>query len=175
MRISGGTLRGRTVKVPDTDLVRPTQDRVREALFSMLQAVVPGARVLDLFAGSGSLGIEALSRGAKSAVFVEQNPKHARILSNNLKTLGLSARVVVADAFKFSGNGETFDLVFADPPYALAEERGLEELMATMPLEPGGIFVAETGAAPSILPSPFSLLKEREYGKTKITIWRKPE
>lgn len=175
MRISGGTLRGRTVKVPDTDLVRPTQDRVREALFSMLQAVVPGARVLDLFAGSGSLGIEALSRGAKSAVFVEQNPKHARILSNNLKTFGLSARVVVVDAFKFSGNGETFDLVFADPPYALAEERGLEELMATMPLEPGGIFVAETGAALSILPCPFSLLKEREYGKTKITIWRKPE
>lgn len=176
MRITGGRLRGRTVKVPDTELVRPTQDRVREALFSMLQQVVPGAKTLDLFAGSGALGIEALSRGAASATFVELDARHAARLKANLAELRLEARTIRADAYKYVfPGGEAFDLVFADPPYALAAERGFESLMASIPVAEGGFFVGETAAShhPGT-PKGWELVKDREYGKTRICIWRKP-
>ena len=101
MRIAGGEWCGRTLKAPPGDAVRPTQDRVRGALFSMIQAEIAGASFLDLFAGAGSVGLEALSRGAARATFVESNPRHAACLAANVSALGAEARaeIVRADAF----------------------------------------------------------------------------
>ena len=100
MRITGGEFCGRILKVPKTDAVRPTQDRVREALFNIIQCEVPGADFLDLFAGSGAVGLEALSRGAKSATFVEQDRRHIAALKENLSTVRVAAaNCVLADAY----------------------------------------------------------------------------
>lgn len=122
MRIVGGEWRGRTIKAPPGMSVRPTLDRVREAWMSIVQLSLPGARVLDLFAGSGALGIEALSRGAATASFVDSDPRSLRALRGNLDSLGAAGRatVVRGDALAFAealAAGE-YDVVFADPPYA---------------------------------------------------------
>ncbi|MFC4993275.1 16S rRNA (guanine(966)-N(2))-methyltransferase RsmD [Rubritalea tangerina] len=118
MRIIAGSAKRREIRVPKA-LVRPTTDRAREALFSILQAYVDGARVLDLFAGAGSLGLEALSRGAHSCTFVEQNKGCVKVVGENLASLGLAGGTVVqSDALAYVKRGrESFDLIFADPPY----------------------------------------------------------
>ena len=121
MRVIAGTARGRPLKSPRGTTVRPTTDRVREAMFSSLAPVVPGARVLDLFAGTGALGIEALSRGAAAATFVERDPATAALLTQNLRTTDLlaAASVVRAEAKVFAGRDhpQPFTLVLCDPPY----------------------------------------------------------
>lgn len=124
MRIIGGKAGGRLLKVPKGYEVRPTPDLVRQAIFNSLRERVPGARVLELFAGTGALSLECLSRGAESAVSVEKSPRHADILRQNLIAAGLSAHTLavrVQDAFtalaQLAAAGEQFDLVFADPPY----------------------------------------------------------
>src|SRR3954453_13668244 len=121
MRVIAGSYGGRTLKAPAGDGTRPTSDRVREALFSILGDRVAGARVLDLFAGSGALGIEALSRGAASATFVDDAPAALRVLRANLEALGEDAEVVRADAVRWlraaSGRAHQYDLVLLDPPY----------------------------------------------------------
>ena len=128
MRISGGELRGRNILVPKSDAIRPTQDRVREALFSIIQCETPGARFLDLFAGTGAVGLEALSRGARRAVFVEMSAKHVEILRRNIDAFGKSAQseVARADAYRYIAGycGEGFDIAFADPPNARGTRRG---------------------------------------------------
>jgi len=122
MRIVGGAWRGRAIKAPVGNSVRPTLDRVREAWMSIVQLSLPGARVLDLFAGSGALGIEALSRGAESAEFVDSDPRALTVLRSNLTALGAMelATVTRADALEFaeSLSPDAYDVVFADPPYA---------------------------------------------------------
>ncbi|HEY8311242.1 MAG TPA: 16S rRNA (guanine(966)-N(2))-methyltransferase RsmD [Gemmatimonadaceae bacterium] len=122
MRIVGGEWRGRTIKAPRGDIVRPTLDRVREAWMSIVQLSLPGARVLDLFAGSGALGIEALSRGAAAADFVDSDPRSLSVLRENLQSLGAESRSTVlrADALDFVEvlKTDAYDVVFADPPYA---------------------------------------------------------
>jgi 16S rRNA (guanine966-N2)-methyltransferase len=123
LRIIGGEWRSRKLGFPDADGLRPTPDRVRETLFNWLAPRVNGARCLDLFAGSGALGLEALSRGAAEAVFVERDAKAAAALEANLVLLnaGGRGRVVRADAINFlRDGGRPFDLVFLDPPYRLA-------------------------------------------------------
>jgi 16S rRNA (guanine966-N2)-methyltransferase len=123
MRVIGGVARGRLIAAPAGRGVRPTSDRVREALFSSLSRALPGARVLDLFAGSGALGIEALSRGATSAVFVERDRRAAAAVEDNLRRTGLGpATVVRGDARRFCAEyrGAPFDIVFCDPPYRTA-------------------------------------------------------
>ena len=179
MRITGGDLGGRNLEVPKSGEIRPTQDRVREALFSILAAVVPGSQVLDLFAGTGALGIEALSRGAKSAVFVEQNARHAEILRRNLANFKLAGEVAVRDAYRYleTYSGPGFDLVFADPPYALGAEKGYAQVLSTLKsrgvVRPGGIFVAEMTKVQKAEETPgWELLRDRIYGKTRICIWR---
>ena len=179
MRITGGIYRGRVLKAPDGLEVRPTQDRVREALFNILMHDIAGARFLDLFAGSGAVGFEAVSRGAASATFVEMNPRHIAFIRSNAELLRLSPEIVQADAFSFisSYSGSPFDLVYADPPYALGEERGFGEMMETLAgcgiLKPGGLFIAETTsrAEASELPR-WELCRDREYGKSRLLIWR---
>jgi len=173
VRVVAGRWGGRRIGTPAGEGTRPTSDRVREALFSML-ASVEGARVLDLFAGSGALGIEALSRGAAEATFVDSAPRAVRALRDNLGALGASAEVRRADARAFLRNARTagrqYDLVFVDPPYrrgaALARE-----LAGALPavLPPGARVVSESDRrAPLDLGLPIAL--ERVYGDTLIRI-----
>jgi len=123
MRIIAGKYRGRKIDFPKSPHIRPTQDRIREALFNILAPCISGATVLDLFAGSGAFGIEALSRGAKKATFVDNNIKCIRIIRSNLKKIGAEdkAEVYRRDAFKamdeLAQAAATFDIVFIDPPY----------------------------------------------------------
>ncbi len=130
MRIIAGEHRGRRIQAPPGQGTRPMLDRVREALFSILEPRLAEARVLDLFAGSGSLGLEALSRGASSARLIERDRRSAKVIEENVRTLGLEERatVAVADAlraptWRAPGDGP-FDLVFFDPPYAMLREGG---------------------------------------------------
>ena len=183
MRIAGGDWRGRTLRVPAGDAVRPTQDRVREALFSMLQFELAGAAFLDLFAGSGAVGLEALSRGARSVTFVEQNRRHLAVLNENCAALGVAGQAVTAvaaDCYRYltSYAGPGFAIAFADPPYALGEERGYAHVLTTLAargvVRPGGLFVAEMTAVQRAEETPgWDLLRDRTYGKTRLCIWRR--
>ncbi len=176
MRVIAGTLGGRRLKAPPGRATRPTSDRVREALFSMLGGI-DGARVLDLFAGTGALGIEALSRGAASAVFVERDARAAAVLRENLEALGLaSARAELRRGEALAAlrtareRGELYDLVLIDPPYGDAARLGgkLPALLAPL-LSPGARVVAESDRrAPLGLELPIAT--ERRYGDTSITI-----
>ncbi len=172
VRISGGGLRGRRLYVPKSG-VRPTTGLVREAIFSMLGSV-EGARVLDLFAGSGALGIEALSRGAGEATFVDRD---TGAVGRNLRELGLSARVErrAIGAWlsrEASSSPSTYDLVFCDPPYTLAA--ALEgELSAGLPriVDEGGKLILETSTR-NPLDLGLPVIKERTYGDTFVRIYR---
>ena len=185
MRIISGRAGGIPIKVPKTE-TRPTTDRARQALFSMLGDVVVGARVLDLFAGSGSLGLEALSRGATSVLFVDQQAAACKIIHENLAKSRLSgAEVRQGEASRvlqsLARAGSEFDLVFADPPYAHARDDvdfttqllTSEDLRAVM--APGGNFVFEcrvtTGGNDSW--SGWQIERDREYGSTRILWLRK--
>jgi 16S rRNA (guanine966-N2)-methyltransferase len=174
MRVIAGRYGGRRLQAPPGEGTRPTSDRVREALFSVLGARVEGARVLDLFAGSGALGIEALSRGAAEATFVDSAPTAIRAVRANLEALGAEAQVRRADARRFLGSASAaarqYDLVFLDPPYRLAGRLG-GELTAALPavLAPGAAVVSESDRrAPLELGLP--ILDERRYGDTLIRI-----
>lgn len=183
MRITGGAWRGRTLKAPAGDAVRPTQDRVREALFSMLQGELAGAAFLDLFAGSGAVGLEALSRGAARTTFVELAPRHLACLQANVATLGAAPRcqVVRADVYAWLAGrqGDLFDIAYADPPYALGAARGyaqaLDQLAARGVVKPGGLFLAEMTAQqrPDASP-PWELVRDRVYGQTRLAVYRRP-
>jgi len=174
MRVIAGRWGGRRLQAPRGDATRPTADRVREALFSVLGERVAGARVLDLFAGSGALGIEALSRGAAEATFVDSAPAAVSAVRANLEALGGEAEVRRSDARRFLGAASAaaryYDLVFLDPPYRLAGRLG-DELTAALPvvLAPGAVVVVESDRrAPLELSLP--LLDERRYGDTLIRI-----
>jgi 16S rRNA (guanine966-N2)-methyltransferase len=185
MRVIAGRFGGRRIKVMEAAGLRPATGRVREALFSMLaarQALAPGARVLDLFAGAGSVGIEALSRGAGECVFVEKNPAVAKMLRENLRTLGLSpaeAKVVEADvarALPRLGGGGPFDLIAVDPPYGFGlMPPTLAGIIAAGLLAPGGVIAVEIEAAvafdPADAPDALTVVTDRAYGQTRIILW----
>ena len=165
---------GRRLTAPAGDATRPTSDRVREALFSVLGGSVQDARVLDLYAGSGALGIEALSRGAASAVFVDRSPRAVAAIRSNLEALGIEAEVRPVEARAAlrtaSAWAEAYDLVFLDPPYRRAAELG-RELSEALPavLAPGARVVSESDRRdPLELALP--LTDERRYGDTIIRI-----
>jgi 16S rRNA (guanine966-N2)-methyltransferase len=179
MRITGGEFCGRPVKVPAGDKVRPTQDRVRGALFSMLAEQVPGARVLDLFAGSGAVGLEAISRGAREAVWVESDRRHVAILKANVQAFAAAGLVVGDDCLRWlrRAEGAPFDLVFADPPYEWALENGFAGIAALLRLRklvrPGGILVAEQPAElPAAALPDWEMLRDRAYGHTRLVVYR---
>ena len=189
MRITGGEFGGRNLKVPKSDAIRPTQDRVREALFNMIQFEVPGCDFLDLFAGSGAVGIEALSRGAKSATFVESNRRHMPVLLENLRLVSPAGRprpfnfsTFLSDVYSWiaSYSGPGFSIAFADPPYALGEERGYASVLATLAergvVRPGGLFIAEMTAVQKAEETPgWELVRDRTYGKTRLCLWRRTQ
>jgi 16S rRNA (guanine966-N2)-methyltransferase len=174
MRVIAGRWGGRRLQAPPGDATRPTSDRVREALFSVLGDRVDGARVLDLFAGSGALGIEALSRGAAEVTFVDSAPAALKALRANLTALGAEAESRRQDARRFlasaSSAAREYDLVFLDPPYRLADRLG-GELSQTLPavLAPGAVVVSESDRR-SPLDLGLPLHDERRYGDTLIRI-----
>lgn len=182
MRIVGGTLRGRPLAAPRSDAIRPTSDRNREAVFNVIAHAhadrLQDARVLDLFAGTGALGIEALSRGAAHCLFVEEAAQGRALLRTNIEALGLQGctRIFRRDATRIgtAGNMAPFDLVFADPPYG----RGLGELAIAAVLEggwmtPGALVVVEEASASAFRPVPgLALLERRDYGDTTVTFCR---
>ena len=179
MRVITGKARGVVLKTPDGMATRPTADRVKEALFSIIQFDVPMARVLDLFGGTGQLGIEALSRGAKSAVFVDEREDACRLIRENLKRTHLeeTARVVRADYMDFLRNcREKFDVIFLDPPYAeVFLENSLKMITEIDILQSGGIIVTERPVEKEFLcdfPG-YSRSKDYKYAKTILTLFRK--
>ena len=179
MRVITGKARGIVLKTPEGMATRPTADRVKEALFSIIQFEIPAARVLDLFGGTGQLGIEALSRDAKSAVFVDEREDACRLIRENLKRTKLEAqaRVVRSDYLAFLKTcRDKFDIILLDPPYAeVFLENSLKMITEIDILETGGIIVAERPLGKE-LPWEFpGYVRSRDYkyGRTLITIYRK--
>ncbi len=169
MRIVAGQWRGRTIKAPPDDRVRPTADRVREAWMSIIQPLIPGARVVDLFAGSGALGLEALSRGAAHCDFVEIAAKSLAAVRANVDKLGAedAARIVRGDALKFVERLErdAYDIAFADPPYGLNLATRIAERWLAVPF--AHVLGVEHGAKEH-MPEGGDL---RKYGDTAITFY----
>lgn len=177
MRVISGKFRGRPLQVPGGKGVRPTSDRVREALFSVLFERVDGSRVLDLFAGAGSLGIEALSRNAASAIFVEPNRGHVKILERNLSFVSspheLWPMKAEAALKKLAARSETFDLIFLDPPYDTSLlDTALEAIAEHGLLAAGGCIVCEfrTSSEGRTWATEWCELFTRQYGETTVTI-----
>ena len=179
MRVITGKARGVQLKTPDGMQTRPTADRVKEALFSIINFDIPGSDVLDLFGGTGQLGIEALSRGAKSAVFVDQSEQACRLIRENLKRTKLEqeASVIRGDYMDYlSRCREKYDIILLDPPYAeVFLENALKRITEIDILRSGGIIVAERPLEKE-LPWEFegyTRSKDYKYGKILLTIYRK--
>ena len=175
MRVVTGTARGMKLLEPEGMDIRPTTDVVKEALFNIIQFDIEGRRVLDLFAGTGQLGIEALSRGAASAVFVDQSKAAVKLVKANLeKTRLTGGKVVQGDSISYLSGPEKFDLVFLDPPYDSGLlENALKKLFAFDKLHTGGIIVCESSAEKQLPEpeAPYALLKSYRYGKVKLTLF----
>ena len=172
MRVVAGAYKGRRLHAPRGQRTRPTSDRVREALFSIL-GDVSGLRVLDLYAGSGALGIEALSRGASEAVFVDRDPRAIAAVRRNLDAVGAEAAVVQAHATSFTGRRQAgYDLVFVDPPYDAAAglAAALSEGLPGLLNEDARIVTESDKRQPLLLDLPLDL--ERTYGDTRIAVHR---
>ena len=179
MRVITGKARGVTLKTPEGMQTRPTADRVKEALFSAIQFDIPAAAVLDLFGGTGQLGIEALSRGAKRAVFVDHSEQACRLIRENLRRTKMEqeSKVVRGDYMAYLRQcKEKFNIIFLDPPYAEEFlENSLKMITEIDILQSGGIIVTERPLGKE-LPYEFqgySRSKDYKYGKTLVTIYRK--
>lgn len=176
MRIIGGKYRGRTLTTFEGEWIRPTSDRVKESLFNILYTRLFGANVLDLFCGSGALGLESLSRGAKNVVFNDVSKDSVNVLRKNLTKLGVGteANVLCDDyALCLERVKGPFDLIFIDPPYRLdIGERALEKIAKKGLLGENGIIVYERDRAFSGTVSGLELFDERKYGKTYLTFFR---
>ena len=181
LRIIGGSLRGSKIEIPDVPGLRPTPDRVRETLFNWLMPVIPGARCLDLFAGTGALGIEALSRGAASVDFVETDAQLVQLLRANLLRLKQpgptqSAQVQRADAERFLAEGSApYDIAFLDPPFAARLWTPIAQALLTHErLASGGWLYVEAPAddLPE-LPAEFSLHRESRAGAVRYALFRR--
>lgn len=178
MRVITGTARGRRLKELQGMETRPTTDKVKESLFSIIQFDIEGRRVLDLFAGTGQLGIEALSRGAAEAVFVDRRPDAVRLVQENLALCGFTdrARVKSGDALAYLKSGEKFDLIFLDPPYAAdLLEQTLTAIDSFDICREHGIIVAESAADKVLpeLPAPYRLYREYRYGKIRLSVYHR--
>ncbi|MBL0370609.1 16S rRNA (guanine(966)-N(2))-methyltransferase RsmD [Rhizobium sp. KVB221] len=182
MRIVGGEFRGRALATPKSNDIRPTTDRTRESLFNILSHsygdILNGGRVLDCFAGTGAVGLEALSRGATQALFVETSVEGRGLLRTNIETMGLQGRAKIfrRDATDLGpvGTMEPFDLLFADPPY----EKGLGEKCFHAAAAGGWLvdgalaILEERGTIEPIVPAAFTLVDVREFGETRMHFHR---
>lgn len=183
MRIVGGTFRGKALATPRSQAIRPTTDRTREALFNILAHAHPealeGARVLDLFAGTGALGLEALSRGAASALFIEESAEGRGLIRTNIEAMGLQgrARIFRRDATDLGDAGTIapFGLVFADPPYGrqLGERAIASALAGGWLTAQALVIIEEAAASPFVAPPGIDLIDRRDYGETTITFCRR--
>ena len=176
MRVITGTARGRKLKTPENYDIRPTTDNVKESVFNIILFDIEGRKVLDLFAGTGQLGIECLSRGAESAVFVDKDRAAIQIVKENLKLCGLKGTVVQEDALSFLRHCGRFDIIFVDPPYdSNLYESVLETVKLVDILSEGGIILCEARrdrALPEMTP-PYRKKKEYVYGKVKLCLYTK--
>lgn len=179
MRIISGTARGRKLKeLPGLD-TRPTTDKVKESIFNIIQFDIEGRRVLDLFAGTGQLGIEALSRGAHRAVFCDTRREAAAVIRENLAAVGFSdrAEVLQRDALAYlASRPGRFDLVFLDPPYHSGmQAKALEAIAAIDIVSENGIIICESALDEALptLPAPYVTGREYRYGKIKVTVFHR--
>jgi 16S rRNA (guanine966-N2)-methyltransferase len=182
MRIVGGKFRGRTLKSPSSNAIRPTSDKLRESVFNILVHSygdpIGGARVLDLFAGTGALGCEAMSRGAKFALFVDEGAEARAVIRTNIETLSLmgTTKIFRRDASKLGEiqGQEPFDLVFCDPPYGKGlAEKSLASAREGKWLSPGTLIVVEEAVKSAFkTPEGFEELERREYGDSEMIIAR---
>lgn len=182
MRIIGGIYRGRKIKAPPGKTTRPTADMVREAIFNILNPKVPGCVFLDVFAGTGAVGLEALSRGANFAVFIEQNKVAYKIILENLKRLDLldKSEVLKKDALEglkeLDKRGACFDIIFLDPPYYESEIEGYFEFIGgTGLIKPRSIIVWQHASDVAKKFKGFDCIKEKKYGRTIISFLIKEE
>jgi 16S rRNA (guanine966-N2)-methyltransferase len=176
VRIIAGEWRGRALVAPKGDATRPTADRTREALFSMLVSrlgTLEGLRVADLFAGSGALGLEALSRGAESCVFVEQERQAIDVLRKNIAALGARAEVRAQSVLALMAATEPFDLILLDPPYGTgAGEVALDRLLRLGWIGPSTMISLETARGEEVRVSGLEIEAERYHGKAKLSLMR---
>ena len=178
MRVITGIAGGRKLKSPEGEAVRPTTDQVKQAIFNILQFDLEGRRILDLFGGTGQLGIEALSRGAREAVFTDSSRTSVQLIRENLKRCGLEGKVLQTDALSYLARGEKFDVIFIDPPYdGGLYQAVLERINAVDNLNEGGIIVCEARAGTELpeLARPYRKLREKRYGNVKICLYGKNE
>ncbi|MDR0838221.1 MAG: 16S rRNA (guanine(966)-N(2))-methyltransferase RsmD [Oscillospiraceae bacterium] len=178
MRVISGDFRGRRLEAPKSFDVRPTSDKVKESVFNIIQFQIAGARVLDLFSGTGQLGLETLSRGAAECVFVDSSQESIAIARRNIELCGAggAARTVRADALEYIGRAEPFDIILIDPPYDTDFiEKCLRRIIEFDILKDSGIIVCESRdelKMPETEP-PYRKQREYRYGKIKITIYTK--
>ena len=173
MRVISGSAKGRKLKEPVGFKIRPTSDKVKESVFNIIQFDIEGRRVLDLFAGTGQYGIEALSRGAKSAVFVDSASEAIKLVKENIKNSGFSesAYVYGRDALRFLDSVEKFDLIFIDPPYDTElANKAVSLIVQFDKLNINGIMICELKADTPLpaVTAPYSLQKEYKYGSVRI-------
>lgn len=175
MRITAGCFKNKQVKTLDSDLIRPTLSKIRESIFNVLQNDIVDAAFLDLFAGSGIVGIEAASRGAKEVIFIEKNPKHYKLLKENLNGLEFENKTFLGDTTaiieKFDEN--RFDVIFSDPPYKTdLNSKILEIISKKKLLKENGVLILESQKdedfSKEIQNFGFDLIKEKTYGDTKV-------
>ena len=175
MRVIAGQARGtKLAALPGEEIARPTVDRVKEAMFSSLQFILPGAKVLDLFAGSGQLGIEALSRGAVKCVFIDENRAATALVAQNLKAAGLYQKAVVAltSAESFlSGTKDLFDIALLDPPYHHGTVAAVLPFLAAHMAE-GGVVLAETELSAELPETAEGLVKKKQYKYGTVLVTR---
>ena len=182
MRIIGGEFKGRKIKQPLFETVRPTKDRIREAVFNIIADKVPSSNVLDIFAGSGAYGLEALSRGAGKCVFVEKRRQCGVVITENIRLIGAGDRatIMIEDAFNalelFGGDGKKFDLVFSDPPYN--KNMGRKTLIMINHydiLKPAGLLIIEHNKNEDIpgVEGDVSIFKQKTYGDISISVFLK--
>lgn len=176
MRVITGLARGRRLKEPQGNDIRPTTDQVKEAMFNICQFDLEGRRVLDLFGGTGQLGIEAKSRGAAEVDIVDQSREALALIRENVKRSGLEIRVRQGEALGFLSGCGVYDLVFLDPPYGSGlAEKALLALKSFDKLSFGGIIICESDAK-TVLPeleAPYRRLREYRYGKVRLTTYTK--
>ncbi|MEA4894727.1 MAG: 16S rRNA (guanine(966)-N(2))-methyltransferase RsmD [Oscillospiraceae bacterium] len=173
MRVITGSARGRRLNEPKNMEIRPTTDKVKESIFNIVQFDIEGRRVLDLFAGTGQLGIEALSRGARSATFVDESTEAIKIVKSNLERCGLTGEAVRDDAVSFLGHCGKYDVIFLDPPYQSGlMDTVLRKIIQFDILSEGGIIICETDSGTEISPmnAPYFVGRVYKYGKVKLTV-----